>query len=210
MDPFEELERARRARRILTFAATMALLLFVALAVFPSLLGTGSDRREYDCQVAAVVVERPEAVPSLALAAGDAIETFEVFGGKNPFTRPLSLPSSMSPDEPPDPGDGATTPTTPTSTPGSTGSPATTAPAAPTQSEQQPTRGQSVALLDVFDDADGTKAQVKVGSTAYLVGAGDVFATSYKVVSLDLGTGCGRFLFGDSTFELCRGQEILK
>lgn len=207
MDPFEEMERERRGRRILTFSATMALLLFVGFAVFPSLLGDKSERPEFEGQVAAIVVDRADGTGSMALAVGDAIETFEVFGGKNPFTRPLSLPTSA-----PDPAPGATDPTTPTTTtPGGTTNPTpTTVPAAPTPSQQQPTRGQSVALLDVFDDVGGTKAQIKVGSTAYLVSEGDVFATSYKVVSLDLAQGCGRFLFGDSVFELCRGQEILK
>ncbi|MDG2111173.1 MAG: hypothetical protein P8N02_01005 [Actinomycetota bacterium] len=212
MDPFEEMEREQRGRRILTFSATMALLLFVGFAVFPSLLGNKSERPEFEGQVAAIVVDRPDDAGSLALAAGDAIETFEVFGGKNPFTRPLSLPTS-APDPSPTTTPGATDPATPTTTttPGGTTNPTpTTVPAAPNPSQQQPTRGQSVALLDVFDDADGTKAQIKVGSTAYLVGEGDVFATSYKVVSLDLATGCGRFLFGDSVFELCKGQEILK
>ena len=207
MDPFDEMDRARRGRKILTVAATLALLLFVAFAVFPSLLDTRGDTPEYDGQVAAVVVERAEAAPPLALSAGDAIETFEVFGGKNPFTRPLSLPSSTPATTTTTPGATPSPTTTPGATPGST---PTTIPAAPTDSEQQPSRGQAVALLDVFDDAEGTKAQVRVGSTAYLVKVGDVFATSYKVVSLDLASGCGRFLFGDSAFDLCKGQEILK
>lgn len=208
MDPFEEMERARRGRRILTFTATMALLLFVGFAVFPNLLGGGSDDPEYDGQVASVVVERSdEGAAALALATGDAIETFEVFGGKNPFTRPLSLPSS-TPVTDPDPTDPNSPATPTTTTPG--GATQTTVPAAPSDSQQQPTRGQAVALIDVFDDSSGTRAQIRVGSTAYLVSVGDVFATSYKVVSLDLATGCGNFLFGDSAFSLCKGQEILK
>lgn len=67
-----------------------------------------------------------------------------------------------------------------------------------------------MALIEVFDDPDGTTATVRVGSTVYRVREGDVFQTSYQVVSLDLFEGCGVFLFGDSRFELCEGQEILK
>ncbi len=201
MDPFDEIERTRRFRKILSLTATIALLLFIGFAVFPALLGDDDGPPSYDGQVAAVVVQGEAAVPPLALSAGEAIETFEVFGGKNPFTRPLSLPSTPNPTTQPDPT---------TTTPGSNPAPTTTVPAAPNPSQQQPTRGQAVTLLDVFDDAEGTKAQIQVGSTAYLVGVGDVFATSYKVLSLDLASGCGSFLFGDSAFELCKGQEILK
>jgi len=49
-----------------------------------------------------------------------------------------------------------------------------------------------------------------VSGVVYQVREGDVFADSYQVVSLDQGTGCGEFLFGDSQFTLCEGQEILK
>lgn len=202
MDPFEEMDRARRGRRVLSAAAIVALLTFVAFAIFPSLMGGQDSPQEFDGQVASVVLDRDDD-GLLAIGAGDAIETFEVFGGKNPFTRPLSLPSSVPTTAPIDPATGQPVPTTtPSATP--------TVPAAPTPSQQQPVRGQAVALLDVFDDAEGTKAQVRVGSTAYLVGVGDVFAASYKVVSLDLATSCGQFLFGDSSFDLCKGQEILK
>ena len=204
MDPFDDLDRARKGRKALSIAAIFALLLFVAFAVFPNLLGTNDVPPEYDGQVAAIVVEREGVEPPFALSAGDAIETFEVFGGKNPFTRPLSLPSSIPTTVPGGDPDAPTT--TPDSTPGAT----PTIPDAPTPSQQAPVRGQAVALLDVYDDAEGTKAQIRVGSTAYLVAEGDVFAVSYKVVSLDLATGCGQFLFGDSSFDLCKGQEILK
>ena len=208
MDPFDDMDRARKGRKALSIAAIFALLLFVAFAVFPNLLGTNSVPPEYEGQVAAIVVERDGIDAPLALTAGDAIETFEVFGGKNPFTRPLSLPSSIpttTPGGTPG-GDPATSTTTPGSNPGA----GPTIPDAPAPSQQAPVRGQAVALLDVYDDVEGTKAQIRVGSTAYLVAEGDVFAVSYKVVSLDLATGCGQFLFGDSSFDLCKGQEILK
>ena len=85
--------------------------------------------------------------------------------------------------------------------------------AASTTSTQAPSNepgpGTSVALLDVSQQADGTpQARVQVGSTVYTVGEGDVFATSYRVVSLD--DPCGQFLFGDAPFKLCEGEEVIK
>jgi hypothetical protein len=74
---------------------------------------------------------------------------------------------------------------------------------------EAPGAGQSIAVLDVFNDASGTpQARVRVGSTVYTVGVGDTFATSYKVVSLN--EPCGQFLFGDSSFQLCEGEETIK
>jgi hypothetical protein len=53
-------------------------------------------------------------------------------------------------------------------------------------------------------------ANVRVDSTAYKVGAGDTFATRYKVVSLSATEKCGQFLFGDESFRLCQGEEVIK
>ena len=39
---------------------------------------------------------------------------------------------------------------------------------------------------------------------------GQTFAGSYRVVSLSNESGCGRFVYGDDTFRLCEGDEILK
>jgi hypothetical protein len=72
-----------------------------------------------------------------------------------------------------------------------------------------PTKGQTVAVLGIFADSSGKpRAHVRVRSTVYNVGAGDTFAVSYEVVSLK--DRCGQFLFGDSTFQLCAGEETIK
>ena len=73
-----------------------------------------------------------------------------------------------------------------------------------------PRRSQRVSLVDVFQEGGRTMANVKVNDTVYKVAAGDSFAGSYKVVSLTQSTGCGRFLFGDEPFQLCKGEEVLK
>ncbi len=51
---------------------------------------------------------------------------------------------------------------------------------------------------------------MRVNDTVHKVSAGQVFATNFKVVSLSPGDRCGRFLFGDDAFRLCRGEESLK
>ena len=79
----------------------------------------------------------------------------------------------------------------------------------PRPPSNEPAPGTSVALLDVFQQGDGTPmAKVQVGSTVYTVGVGDVFASSYRVVSLN--APCGQFLFGDAPFKLCEGEEVIK
>jgi hypothetical protein len=93
--------------------------------------------------------------------------------------------------------------------------PGTTAPGQTTVSTEEPTfdpgQGEPVALLDVFVDDDATtRARVQVGSTVYTVAEGETFATSYQVVSLDDAAGCGEFLFGDSPFSLCVGEQVIK
>ena len=69
---------------------------------------------------------------------------------------------------------------------------------------------QTVTLIDVFRNSNGVvQARVQVGSTVYTVGEGDTFANgTYRVVSLD--APCGQFLFGDSPFQLCVGEQTLK
>ncbi len=61
---------------------------------------------------------------------------------------------------------------------------------------------------EVFDQNGTTTAVVQVGSQQYTVAAGQQFATSYKVVSIS-GT-CGQFLYGDSPFTLCQGEQVIK
>lgn len=139
-----------------------------------------------------------------------AAETFEVFATRDPFEPPINVTPTT---EPPvtTPTTSPTGSTTPTTSPSGTTVP--TLPPRTTPTTQSPSftpgTGESVAVLDVFNDASGTpQARVRVGSTVYTVGVGDTFATSYKVVSLD--EPCGQFLFGDNPFSLCEGEETIK
>jgi hypothetical protein len=121
---------------------------------------------------------------------------FDVFATRNPFEPAVQVTDDTS---------GSGTGTTP-DTSGGTTTPSDTTP--PATGSPEPSAGTTVALIDVFDQAGVTMARVQVGSTVYTVAAGQTFATSYKVVSLS-GT-CGQFLFGDSPFSLCEGEQVIK
>ena len=77
-------------------------------------------------------------------------------------------------------------------------------------SANEPRRQQRVALLDVLRRQGRLVAQVRVNDTVYTVGEGEVFADNYRVLSIDEANECGRFIFGDEQFRLCRGEETLK
>jgi hypothetical protein len=141
-----------------------------------------------------------------------AAETFEVFATRDPFEPPVNVTPTT---EPPvtTPTTSPTGSTTPTTSPTGSTTPTTSPTGSTTPTTQTPSftpgTGESVAVLDVFNDASGVpQARVRVGSTVYTVGVGDTFATSYKVVSLN--EPCGQFLFGDNPFSLCEGEETIK
>ncbi len=130
------------------------------------------------------------AAPSLP--SGDS---FDSFTNRNPFEPAVVVTQATTPTSPsPDESASAGTP------------PATSAPTNP--GSDQPAAGTTVALVEVFDQAGTTTAVVQVGSQQYTVAAGQVFATSYKVVAIS-GT-CGQFLYGDSPFTLCQGEQVIK
>jgi hypothetical protein len=107
-------------------------------------------------------------------------ETFEVFEGKDPF-RPLVPAGGVSPVP------------QPSGSPGSSGG---------------ASGSQHVTLIGISGTGGNRTATVEVNSTAYDVKEGDTFAGSYRVK--DLTADCGTFVFGDETFTLCTGQEVLK
>jgi hypothetical protein len=118
--------------------------------------------------------------PSVTPTATAVPESFEVFEGKDPF-RPLVVQAPI----------GGTP--APTSSPGSSGG---------------ATGGQRVTLVDISGSGSGRTATVEVNSTEYQVQEGDTFAGSYRVKNLT--SDCGTFVFGDESFTLCVGQEVLK
>lgn len=215
-------------RRVLIMVAVGAGLV-LALVLGSKLLAGGGGG---DSPTEAAVTRRAAPVRSESTTATTqapaAVETFEVFTTKNPFIalRTAAVPAAATASARP-----AVATATPTATPVSTataGAPAGPAPApvpaapgatAPAPAATAATGGQAteptrsatrVALLDVFAEGNRTVANVKVNDTVSKVGAGDTFASNFKVVSLDPAARCGRFLYGDDQFRLCKGEEVLK
>lgn len=134
--------------------------------------------------------------------------TFQVFATRNPFEPVIQVetttPTTTTPTTSGGGGGGGGTAPTTSGGGGSSGGTTTTVPS------NEPPPGQTVTLLSVYRDARGTlRAKVQVGSTVYTVGVGTTFANGqYRVVSLD--APCGQFLFGDSPFRLCEGEQTIK
>jgi hypothetical protein len=147
---------------------------------------------------------RPQVTTTTRLPSGGPSESFEIFNTKNPFT-PLVSPA----------GTGAATGTTIAGGTGTTvpggGTTATTAAGAGASggAATEPRRSQRVALLNVYQAGGRTVADVRVNDTVYpRLAPGATFASTFKVVSLQ--GSCGTFLFGDESFRLCKGEEVLK
>lgn len=129
--------------------------------------------------------------PEDATPSPSAPPVFELSEARDPF-KPLVVP----------PPEGAAGTTAPGASPApSAGSGAGGAPA--------PEGGEQVELLDVVvDDQGTTKAQVKVGSTVSTVSAGETFASTYELLSIQ-GT-CATLQNGTDKFTLCKGDLALK
>ena len=212
-----------RNRRVLILAG-VAVVVVLAAFVLPGLLfggddGSGDAIDDFALPPAAVTTTVPGEPPA---------ETFQSFSDKNPFSPLVELGGSSGGEAPPAvPSTDTPTPTIsdggafpfpdegppPTFPPDDQGfgeSPTTTTTAAgpPPPPPRQPDR---VSLLEVFTDQSGTVvASVRVNDVTHQVARGDEFATSYRVLDLDIGTRCGQFLFGDDRFGLCEGEETLK
>ncbi len=135
-------------------------------------------------------------------------DSFETFTERNPFQPAVGVSTGVT-TTPDTSGTTGTTPTTAPATSGTasgtgTGTGATTE---TTTASQNPSAGTVVQLVEVVPGSPPS-ARVQVASTVYTVTPGQTFDTSYKLVSLS-GT-CGQFLFGDSPFQLCQGQQVLK
>lgn len=161
--------------------------------------------------------EADEAAPPIS-------ETFEVFAARDPFQQLVTRPREVTDGDgadPAQPGTGPTDPSAPTAptdptapttpTDPSAPQPPAPGPGQPTPREPPATRvgATQVRLVDVVVGEDGVeRVQVTVNGTGYDVGAGDTFADTFRV--LDITGQCATFLFGDSRFTLCRGEEIRK
>jgi hypothetical protein len=140
------------------------------------------------------------------VAAGE-VESYEVFGGKNPFQRPPEGGVAPTTTTTPVPGGATTTTTTTFFPPGPGGTTSTTTTVVP---GEDPIRGTTIALVDVFAEGSEKKATVRVNGRLYVAAEGDTFAGDITLVRVDLGTRCADFTMGSRPFSLCVGQEIIK
>lgn len=209
----------RRALIILGVGAGLAATFFIGSKVLAGGGGSGSSSSGTSNGSTSAPLSQAVTPPSTVAPAAAApapgtpapVETFQVFNTKNPFQplRTLNAPASAAKPvataapvaATPAPTPLAASPTPVAATP--TAAPTATAPvaAAPVM---------RVALLDVFMDGGRVVANVRVNDTVSKVGAGDTFASSFKVVSLDAATKCGAFLYVEDQFQLCKGEEALK
>ena len=228
-----------RNRRILVLAGA-ALAVVLAVVVLPGLLfgGGGDDDEDFDFPPVAqgvpttTVPEDPPAetfesfsdknpfspLVDVTPAAGgggdvgtsvDPTTTTTPFPDQGSFGFPNDGPTPTFP--PNDGSDGGSFGGDPGAgndpgTGGDTSTTSTTGP--PPPPARQPDR---VSLLEVYTDQGGTiVASVRVNDATHQVAEGDEFATSYRVLDLDIGTRCAQLLFGDDRFGLCEGEETLK
>lgn len=182
--------------------------LVVLFLLYSVLLGGGGGGGDGSADSAAPA-DAPAAVPETTTTTAGTPETFEVFTAKNPFQPPTSPIGTGTPTTSP-PGTTVTTSpgTSPTGGTGGTGGSGTTPTSAMPAAE--PRRGERLAMIEITQAGGRTLVDVRVGGTAYRVGEGDEFASSYRVVSIDTATNCARFVFGDDQFRLCVGEEVIK
>jgi hypothetical protein len=120
----------------------------------------------------------PTTSTTVAPPTADAPGTVLVASTKNPFV-PLAAPAQAPP-------------------------PAPTTTAAPPVTVRPASR---FTLKDVYSDPAGKpSAKVKVDNNDLSVKVGQQFSGNYRVLSLDVTSRCGSFLFGDQPFSLCAGE----
>jgi hypothetical protein len=176
----------------------------VAVLVMAACSGGGGGGDDAAVEEEPVAQAPTTAPPATAAPTGDA-ETFEFISDKNPFT-PLAGEGTGGATTGTGTGTGTGTPGTGTGT-GGTGTGGT---GTGGTGGVEPEVAQRIALVDVFTEGGVVKANVRVNTTVHKVGVGETFAGRYKVLSLSAADECGRFLFGDDAFRLCRGQQVTK
>ena len=212
-------------------AGLAAVLLILLLT---RLVGGGGDDSVEEATTS-TIAPRATTTTTAPATAAQPVETFEVFTSKNPFLRlrggglggGATTGASTGGTTTGGTTTGGTTTggttggtttggtrtggtTGSTTTGGTSGSTGSTGSTSGGSGSVSPRRSDRVTLLDVFVEQGRVVANVRVNDTVHKVGAGDTFATSYKVLSLSQASECGRFAFGDDTFQLCRGEQALK
>ena len=198
-------------RRLMLFVGLGVAALVVVLVLLKVASGGGGGEG-VSSSTTQPVARTPGATTTTTTAPGST-ETFEVFTTKNPFL-PLRSPGGAAGAGASPAAAGTAGGTTAGGTAGTAGGTTTGGTPAGGSSgaggSSEPRRGARVSLQDVFVEGGKVKANVRVNDTVHKVAAGEVFATNFKVVSLSQADRCGRFVFGDDPFRLCKGEQLLK
>lgn len=65
-----------------------------------------------------------------------------------------------------------------------------------------------MSYVNLFGVNGVTTAQFRVGDATYSVTPGQIFATSFELLTID--GRCSQLLFGDAPFTLCTGEQVMK
>lgn len=202
-------------RKRLAIIGGVGVVVVGALAVFALSRGGGgggSASPTSSTRSSASAATAPRRLPTASTTTTTAVATmpdsFQTFTERNPFQPSVDLGTAGG-TTPTTAGAGAPAAPSPTTTAG-TGTAAAPGKTVGAGSVASPAAGAGTAvqLLSVSSAGGAPTASVQVGSTAYTVTPGQTFTTSYKLVSLS--GSCGKFLFGDSPFSLCTGEQVLK
>jgi hypothetical protein len=128
-------------------------------------------------------VSSPTPAPSPSGQSQGKHKKVLVFSGRDPFCCSPTLAVSGAP---------ATSPGV---------APAGSPSAGPSGGSSATFGGQTIVLVDIFNQDGVDQAQVEVDGTVYTVSPGDTFAGDFSLVSID-GT-CATFSFQDQSFSLC-------
>ena len=183
-----------------------------------NVLGGGDDDGGEEDAFPTTTFRQSVATTTTTAPGAAPTETFEVFTTKNPFLPLRSTGAATGGTTTGGTTTGGTTTggttTGGTATGGTTAttsrSGGTTATTTRSSGSVEPRRSDRVALVDVFAENGRVVANVRVNDTVHKVAQGETFAGNYRVLSLSQAEDCGRFMFGDDTFRLCRGEETLK
>ena len=201
-------------RKRLAIIGGVGVVVVGALAVFALTSGGGGGGAASptsSTRASASAATAPRRVPSASTTTTTAVATmpdsFQTFTERNPFQPSVNVGSDGTTSTTTGTGAAGTTPSTTATTAGS-GAPSGNTVGAGSVASPAAGAGTAVQLLSVSSAGGAPTASVQVGPTVYTVTPGQTFATSYKLVSLS--GSCGKFLFGDSPFSLCTGEQVLK
>lgn len=189
-----------RDRRTLIIGGVILGVMLVGYLLLNVVLGGGDDTGGAALPPISAGPSQSTQTPTQApTATGSPVINFT---GRDPFSIPGALATTVVPTSPTVTVSGTTTITiTPTTTVSPTTSPTTT-PTQPGGGSSITIGGHTVVLLDTFTSGGGEVAQVEVDGKVYSVSEGETFAQGQFELTTISGD-CATFLYGDEQFTLC-------